>query len=168
MIAPLVLVVGGIAGAYLAPQDKAATVPAPSAPSTPPGAAGLTINEPPSGNIAWKDNYSGAATNLQPGQLVWTFNQTVKAGNISDKVYPDTGPCTIDYAHQQWTCTRVFVGSPPPDHNTYVVCAAIIDTQTAFAIVDDLRSGKKDFSMPLATLSSIHDGGPACMSVHRV
>jgi hypothetical protein len=153
-------------GAYIAPQNKAASTPVPSASSTPLGAASVTINEPSTGDITWKDSYSGEAVNLQPGQLVWTFNQGVAGGGFSDKVYPDTGPCAVDYSHQQWTCTDVFVGSEV-DHGTYEVCAAIIDTTTAFGIVDDLRSGKKDFSMPLSSFPTIHDGTPSCMSVHR-
>lgn len=171
IIAAFVAVGGGVAGAYIAPQNKPTTVPAPSASPTPLGAAILTIDEPTTGDINYQDSYSGKALNLRPGQLVWTFNQTVSGGKVSDKVYPDTGPCTVDYSRQEWACTgadEVYVGSKPPDHNTYMVCAAIIDAQTAFAIVDDLRSGKKDFSMPLSSLPSIQDGGPSCMSVHRL
>src|SRR5712692_4918148 len=93
ILAALIAVGGGVAGAYIAPQNKGAPTPAPSVSSTPLGPASLTINQPSTGDIHWKDNYSGEAMSLRPGQLVWTFNQTVAGGSISDKVYPDTGPC---------------------------------------------------------------------------
>jgi hypothetical protein len=157
----------GFAGGYFSQHNTAAATPAPSTSTTPLGPASLTITQPLTGDIHWKDNYSGQAINLQPGQLVWTFNQTVTGGNISDKVYPDTGPCMVDYTHQQWACTGVYVGSES-DNKTYMVCAAIIDSKTAFAIVDDLRSEKKDFSIPLSSLPSINDKPPSCMSVHRI
>lgn len=168
ILAALIAVVGGVAGAYIAPQHGATTPPAASVSSTSLGPATLSIVEPPAADIHFEDNYHGRVTNLRPGQLIWTFNQTVTGGKVSEKVYPDTGPCTVNYSQHQWKCIGVYVGSAPPDHNTYIVCAAIIDTQTAFAIVDDLRSGKKNFSIPLSTLPSIHDGESSCMPVHRV
>ena len=72
------------------------TNPAPATGATQ-GPESVTINQPSSGTIHWADNYSGGVVNLQPGQLVWTFNQTVTGNSISSSVYPNSGPCTVDY-----------------------------------------------------------------------
>ena len=163
VLAAIIAGAAGFAGGYFPKKDTGTITPAPSASL---GPEVLTINQPPSGDISWKDDYSGKAMNVRPGHLVWTFNQTVTNGKVSSKVYPDTGPCMVDYARQQWACSGVFVGSKA-DNKTYMICAAIIDASTAFTIVDDLRSGAKDFSIPLDNLPSIHDGTSSCMSAHR-
>ena len=63
------------------------------------GPASVTIKPPKSFDIPLINNFSGNEVNLQPGQLVWTFNQNIeRSGKISPATYPNSGPCTVNYA----------------------------------------------------------------------
>lgn len=103
---------------------------------TQPGPPMVTITPPGSGQIHWIDSYKGDVKNLQAGQLVWTFNQAVN----SHSLYPDTGPCNVDYVHQQWTCDNIYVGGQS-DTGLFRVCVTILSAAQAFQAVDHLRSG---------------------------
>jgi hypothetical protein len=173
------LIAGALSAlAVLAASFYAGTrVPA-SAPAAPPalttaqGPARVTINLPLTGDIHHLDSYSGKALNLKPGQLVWTFNQSVsKDGSFSTNTYPDSGPCMIDYKQRTWSCPHIYVGNPN-DNGTYRVCAAILNASDAFTVVELLRNTlasvrgyKFWFTSPP---SYIDDKSPSCMSVHRV
>jgi hypothetical protein len=154
---------------YVASSGASTATPTPSPSASLVVPAVLTIDQPPSADITWKDNYYGTALNLQPGQLVWIFGQVVTQGKPSTKVYPQIGPCAVDYTKHKWSCEAEYMGKKPPtvDNKTYEVCAAIIDSNMAHAIVSALSAGQQGYSLPLSQLPFIHDGTPSCMSVRR-
>jgi hypothetical protein len=131
--------------------------------------ASVTIDPPSTGTIHWADNYSGDAVNLQPGQLVWTFNQTVTGDSISASVYPNSGPCNVDYSRHRWACNHIYVGTSG-DKKKYRVCVAILSDSNALEVVNMLRTSEKKNSVWWFTTPPpyIHDNTPACMSVDRI
>jgi hypothetical protein len=68
----------------------------------PPGTGMVTINSPVNGDVTHQDSYSGNVSNLGQGQLVWTFNQPVDTNGPSEQVYPNSGPCPVDYSSHTW------------------------------------------------------------------
>jgi hypothetical protein len=162
-----------IAVAFFAGTNVPASTSMSSSPSASRSPVSVTINPPLTGDISHLDSYSGNAINLAPGQLIWTFNQSVngKTGSISPRTYPDTGPCLIDYSKQTWTCSNIYVGNVN-DTGIYHVCVAVLTAPDAFAVVSLLRNTLANASTGYKFwLSSppyyIHDNTSACMSVHR-
>lgn len=132
----------------------------------------VSISEPPSGMVDYMSSYSGKVVNLGPGQMVWTFNQPVIHESISPLTYPNTGPCTVDYAKGTWSCADIYVGSQN-DTGSYRVCAAILDSAEAFAVVNLLRNahvGKASANIFWFTAppSYIHDYSNACTTIRRL
>ena len=162
-----------LAVAFFAGTNVPASTSTSSSSSASHGHASVTINPPPTGDISHLDSYSGNAMNLAPGQLVWTFNQSVnvKTGSISPRTYPDTGPCLVNYSKQTWTCSNIYVGNVS-DTGTYYVCAAILTAPDAFSVVSLLRNTLANASTGYKFWFSspplyIHDNTSACMPVHR-
>ena len=130
-----------LAGTYLVKPASSGAKPASTASKSAEGPTSVTITPPESGTIHHLDSYSGKVYNLRLGQLVWTFNQSVarKTGSISPVTYPDSGPCVVNYSKRTWACDNVYVGSTN-DTGMYRVCAAILSSSDAFAVVDLLRN----------------------------
>ena len=141
------------------------------------GPASVTIKPPRSFDIPLINNFSGSEVNLQPGQLVWTFNQNIESdGKISPTTYPDSGPCTVNYALGTWDCRGIYIGNTT-DNRYYHVCAAVLSASDALAVVNLLRNTlasrqqHPDPNLKIWFASPppyIHDDTPACMSVHRI
>jgi hypothetical protein len=153
--AALIGVGGGLLGRVTAPTPS----------NEPQGTARVTITPPANGDIRHKESYSGRAVNLRPGQLVWTFNQSVGTNGPSDRVYPNSGPCTVDYKNHVWSCRDIYVGELK-DTRPFMVCAAIISDSQALQIVNKLRT--HDIWFSLSDLPYITDRTPECMPVHRI
>ena len=141
------------------------------------GPASVTIKPPRSFDIPLINNFSGTEVNLQPGQLVWTFNQNIEgSGKFSPTTYPNSGPCTVNYARGKWSCRGIYIGNTTDDRY-YHVCAAVLSTSDALAVVNLLRNtlaNRQQHPNPNLKIwfasppPYIHDDTPACMSVHRI
>jgi hypothetical protein len=139
------------------------------------GPTSVAITPPKNFNIPLVNTLSGHEVNLQHGELVWTFNQYVsKDGSFSQRTYPNSGPCTVDYTRQTWVCSNIYIGSAN-DNRSYKVCAAILSTSDALQVVNLLRNTRanrnKDPNLRFWFNSPppyIHDATPACMAVHRI
>lgn len=140
--------------------------------------ASVKIDQPPTADIPPLTGLSGQETNLQPGQLVWTFWQFVNQdGSFSQNTFPNPGPCTVDYVQQTWTCNGIGIGGGP---GIYRVCAAILSASDAFKVVkllintprtNEMSANETSKSNPdwffVVKPSFIDDNSDACMSVHR-
>jgi hypothetical protein len=139
------------------------------------GPVSVTIKPPWRFDIPLINNFSGHEVNLQPGQVIWTFNQNIESnGKFSPTTYPDSGPCTVNYVLGIWDCRRIYIGSTR-DKRYYHVCAAVLSASNALDVVNLLRNTLANrhqnpnlkfwFASPPPY---IHDDTPACMSVHRI
>lgn len=160
-IAAIIAAVIGLGGIFLG----RVTAPAPGTSNSSQGATSVTINSPVNGDISYQDSYSGNVANLRPGQLVWTFNQPVGQTGPGESVFPNSGPCAVNYSNHTWICRDLYVGTFK-DSRTYMVCAAVISTSEALQIVNQLRSTQ--IWLPLASVPYVTDHSPECMSVHRI
>jgi hypothetical protein len=161
-LATVIAAMIGLAAAWLGGR---ATAPAATASSD--GAGGrarISIIPPASGNISHHESYSGNVDDLHRGQLVWIFNQTVGVNGPSDRVYPGSGPCPVNYDQHTWSCREIYIGLPR-DTRTFMICAAIISEAEAAQIVGKLSG--HDAWLTLVDTPYIADSAPACMSVHR-
>jgi len=175
ILAACILAIGTVGGAYIGRATASKTTPTPTASAAAHGPPTLTITPPNKFTIPLINTFSGSAINLQPGQIVWTFNQYVAGKHklFSKDTYPNSGPCVVDYARQTWTCPNIYIGSVN-DNNFYHVCAAILSPSDAFVVVNLLRNtfaNRKTHSNLRFWFTSvppyIHDNSPACMSVQR-
>jgi hypothetical protein len=149
--------------------------PQPSAPETTPAskatAASVTIKPPPNGEVPWANTLTGRVHNLQRGQSIWTFSQSFDNNAPDPNTYPNTGPCTVDYANHEWTCPMAYIGNKSST-GPYHVCAGILTFGQAFDVVALLentfvpnRSTHKIYFM--SPPSYIHEDSKACMNVTR-
>jgi hypothetical protein len=133
------------------------------------GPASVTINLPPRLRIPLISNLSGDEKNLRPGELVWTFNQNIQgsgSGPYSPTTYPDSGPCTVNYVAQTWSCRGIYIGKSY-DTSYYRICVAIISTEQAIVVVNTLRKADHEIFFP-SPPNYVHDNSKACMSVERM
>ena len=71
----------------------------------------------------------GTATNVEPGQLLYIFNQPV-VKNITGTVYPGSAPCAIKSDHT-FNCEDGFAGSPSDTGQDFNISAAIVTAKQA-------------------------------------
>jgi hypothetical protein len=148
------------------PSFAAPSTPAPEATSV----ATATINQPPSGKVNRVEDYSGFVSGLQQGQLVWTLTQLVHGdGSVSSEVYPNPGPCDVDYVTDTWECPNLTIGSSSANGASFRICAVIVNEGQAGQIKALLQAKTSPgsvwwLSLPLPY---IHEGTPACMTVTR-
>jgi hypothetical protein len=189
IVAACILAGGGVAGVFIG----RATAPSNTATSTTPKAtpgkstsspASVTITPPVSGNIPFESTLSGQIVNLQSGQLVWTFFRNVSSdGSLASQVYPIAGPCVVNFTDQTWTCAKAYIGKQKDDHGAYRVCAAILNFQESFEVVQLIENTyanvnpiSSSTANPSANLpdwfasppSYLHDSPSSCMTVRRI
>jgi hypothetical protein len=86
-------------------------------------------------NIGWTVDLSGSVSGLQTGQMIWTFNESLRTPGT---FYPDTGPCSVNA--DIWTCDGVHIGSEGKvGLGKYRIWAVVVSTSDAFNIVTTLR-----------------------------
>lgn len=109
----------------------------PASPAAPLGARSISIDPTKDGAISYPTALEGDVSGLQPGEMVWTFNQP--ADNPEAVTYPNSGPCVVDYDHKRWKCSHIYIGAPP-GRGGYRIWAAVVNERQAFDIVIALRS----------------------------
>jgi hypothetical protein len=123
----------------------------------------VTIDGKVDGYIQYPDTFSGVAANLKPGQVVWTFNQSVTGRQSSTAVYPNSGPCMVGGG--RWTC-KLWIGAAK-DTGAYKVCVAVLDPPLAMQIVQGFRGDAQNYHLPLSSLPVIKDNGRDCNVFRR-
>lgn len=138
--------------------------------SSSPPTTSVTITPPVTGDIKFVSTLYGHVSNLQRGELIWTFFQAVYPnGSVNRQTYPASGPCGVNFTDRTWVCHNAYIGREI-DNGVYRVCAAIINFSDAYAVVK-LVENAYAASLPswfTSTPSYINDGPSACMSVHRI
>jgi hypothetical protein len=173
IIAAIIVAVASVAGVFFIGRATSGASPVPTAPGASHSPASVVITEPPAGNTTFKTTLSGDVSNLQSGQLIWTFVQAVNNNNsFSPDTYPTEGPCSVNYNNGTWICSGVYIGDPK-DTGTYRVCAAVVDSSDAFAIVELLEQTEAGSSLNhrfwfTSPPPYIHDNTDACMTIHRI
>lgn len=71
----------------------------------------------------------GTATDVSPGQLLYTFNQPV-TDNVAGTVYPSSAPCAIQSDHS-FNCEDGFAGSKNDTDQDFNISAAIVTVAQA-------------------------------------
>ncbi|HUC26539.1 MAG TPA: hypothetical protein VMA73_27875 [Streptosporangiaceae bacterium] len=137
------------------------------------GPVTLTINHPASGEVAFKDSYSGKVSGLQPGQTIWLFEQGVsKTGVVGASTFPEQGPCNVNLSAGTWNCSDIYVGNPK-DTGSFKMCAAILTPDEAYDVVgllSNLYASRQSGYIYwfVAPPPYIHEQSGACMSAVRV
>jgi hypothetical protein len=173
IIAAVILASGGVVGVVIGRATASGGASASTAPDASHGTASVTITEPPSGDVTFNTKLSGNVSNLQRGELIWTFAQAVNnGGSFSPETYPTTGPCTVNYTNSTWICSNVYIGDTK-DSGTYRVCAAIVNFSDTFTIVQLLENTDTTKAAGLKFWFTspppyIHDNATSCMTVHRI
>lgn len=108
----------------------------PAAPAAPIGPRSISIDPTKDGTISYPTALEGDISGLQPGEMVWTFNQPTDSPGAA--IYPNSGPCVVDYDHKRWKCSRIYIGAPS-DHGGFRVWAAVVNERQAFDTVEALR-----------------------------
>jgi hypothetical protein len=133
----------------------------------------LTINHPATGEVDFKDSYSGTVSGLQPGQTIWLFEQGIsKTGVVGAYTFPEQGPCNVNLSAGTWSCSDIYVGNRK-DTGSFKMCAAILTPDEAFGVVgllSNLYASPKTGYVYwfVAPPSYIHEQSKACMSAVRV
>jgi hypothetical protein len=149
------------------------TRPATSA-STPraKGPITLTINHPATGEVTFKDSYSGKVSGLQPGQTIWLFEQGIsKTGVVGAYTFPEQGPCNVNLSAGTWNCADIYVGNPT-DTGSFKMCAAILAPSEAYDVVgllSNLYASRESGYIYwfVAPPPYVHEQSSACMSAVR-
>lgn len=126
----VILASAGVAGALIQAHAGSTT------PAAPFGVRSISIDPTKDGTISYPTALEGDVSGLQPGEMVWTFNQPTD--NPAAVVYPNSGPCVVDYDHKRWRCSRTYIGAPA-DRGGFRIWAAVVNEEQAFETVEALR-----------------------------
>lgn len=169
IVAAVILACGGVAGVFIGRATTSGTSSTSTTSRASNAPTSVTITPPTTGTIPWINTLSGHVVNLQRGELLWTFFQTVNGnGSIASQTYPTSGPCTINSRSKTWTCRKAYIGKPV-DHGTYRICVAVLNFSEAYSVVKLIENTyAKNLNDWFASPPSyIHDHSPACVSVPR-
>jgi hypothetical protein len=172
IMAALITVLGGFSLTYFLGQSTAAKNASTGSRAND-GVTIATISPPMTGDISFENTLYGHISNLQRGESLWTFFQVVKRdGSINSQTFPITGPCTVSFTSNIWTCHNAYIGTIK-DEETYRVCVAVLNFSEAHMVTELIENTYATkiqgysywFNSPP---SYIHDNSSACMSVTRI
>jgi hypothetical protein len=138
VVAPIVT--GFVTRAHTVQPERTITA---SPPIPAPKPLRLAITSPTHGADVGKFiNVTGSVTGLQPGDLIWTFDEPYNAnGRPTGMFYPNLGPCPVDGT--TWRCDGIGLGDTGTASSTgvgqYIVWAVAVDSREAFNIVSTIR-----------------------------
>lgn len=70
---------------------------------------------------------SGSVSDLQPGQMVWTFNASMSNPTL---LYPNLGPCPVD--GNTWTCNDIYLGQDKDYCTQFILWAVVVTDEQGY------------------------------------
>lgn len=174
IVAAVIAAAAGVVGGFIGNASTSGPGPG-SAASNPKGRIVntiVTITPPITGDIRFESTLSGHVSDLQKGNMIWTFFQVIQSsGQVDPMTYPTNGPCTVNFSKGTWACPDVYVGKQK-DSGTYRICVAVINFSEARTAVGlDENSELQDTGLQSwfpAPPPYINRNPNSCISVHRI